>query len=64
MCPKFRRTLDIALIQVCPGLELPSEIVTNSVTTEELNFFQLYKAFMSVSECVIYLGEYTSPKQK
>jgi len=33
---------------------------------EELNFLQLYKAFLSVSEYVsyvVYLGEHMSPKQ-
>ena len=54
LCPKCRRTLDIALIQVCPGLE-PIRIVTISVTVEELNFLQVYKAFVSVSEYVSYI---------
>ena len=48
LCPKFLRTLNIALIQVCPGLD-PTRYVTISVTVEELNFLQVYKAFVSVS---------------
>jgi hypothetical protein len=54
LCPKFPRTLDMSLIQVCPGLD-PIIIVTISVKVEELNFLQVYKAFVSVSEYVSYM---------